>query len=110
MNLAEIRPGGPISGPEALLHNIEHSCRVFDFQLVSTDGFRGTGVTKPYEFIGFGAMAVTKPYKFMFFVALEWSDVGRPFLGGLGSRAPRKWTAGTELQSGPGILHRGPRP
>ncbi len=29
------------------------------------------GVTKPYEFIGFGAMEVTKPYEFIGFGAME---------------------------------------
>ncbi len=28
------------------------------------------GVTKPYEFIGFGAMDVTKPYEFIGFGAM----------------------------------------
>jgi hypothetical protein len=28
------------------------------------------GVTKPYEFIGFGAMEVTKPYEFIGFGAM----------------------------------------
>ncbi len=40
-NPAEIRPGSPISGPEALVHNMD--------------------VTKLYKCIGFGAMDVTKP-------------------------------------------------
>jgi hypothetical protein len=30
-------------------------------------GFGAMGVTKPYEFIGFGAIGATKPYKFIRF-------------------------------------------
>ena len=37
---------------------------------------RGRGLTKPYEFIGFGAMEVTKPYEFIGFGAM---DVTKPY-------------------------------
>ncbi len=52
------------------------------------------GVTKPYEFIGFGAMDVTKPYEFIGFGAMY---VTKPYTFiGFGAMAARSITGNAE--------------
>ncbi len=93
---AKIWPGSLISGPEALLRNIEyivlryveHRMKAFDLsrhnhhvrtrpQWPACDmpgktsrrsiGSRGPQGPKPYKFIGFGGFQGPKPYKFIWF-------------------------------------------
>jgi hypothetical protein len=85
---AEIRPGRPISGPEALLRIIELAMDVTKpYEFI---GFGAMDVTKPYKFIGFGAMDATKPYKFIGFAyqrlgRMKEGEKGRSALNVLGA-------------------------
>ncbi len=74
----EVRPGRPISGPEALVRNVGHivtgplriSSHPLEFMMAEFTGYarvhhyrclRHERPSKPHEFIGFGVMDATKP-------------------------------------------------
>ncbi len=59
LTAAEIRPGSPSFGPEALLRNIGHCCSCSRCKIPGPKpdkfiGFRDIHGPKPYKFIGFG--------------------------------------------------------